>query len=189
VELYLTNMIGHSLPLLMEEGASQPFNPLEAGDWSLFFWTLIVFLVLLFFLSKYAWGPILKMVSDREDRIRTDLSSAEDARRDAEEIRERHRREMEQAAVQAKGLLDEARERAESLRGELERAARTEAESILARARKQIEADKLSAMQQIRDQVVDLSIEINRKLAAQSAEREDYLRLATELVPKIRNLS
>lgn len=180
---------GESLPLLATEGGEGGFNPLQVGDWSLFFWTLIVFLVLFFFLSKYAWGPILKVVSDREDRIRDDIRSAEEARREAEEIRERHRREMEQAALKAKGFLDEARERAESLRADLERKAREEAEALMAKAKRQIDAEKVAAMQQIRDQVVEISVEINRRLLSEARGRDDHLRIAEELIPKLKNLS
>mgnify|MGYP001176885073 CR=1 FL=1 len=189
MEFILSQMIALPLPLLAGGEASEGFNPLQVGDWSLYLWTVVVFLVLFFFLSKFAWGPILKMVSDREDRIRGDLSSAEEARREAEEIRERHRREMEQASIQAKGLLDEARERAAALQGQLEATARQEAEAMIAKAKRQIEADKLAAMQQIRDQVVDLSIEISRRLASESNSLEDHLRMASELIPKVSQLS
>ena len=176
-----------SMPLLADEGGG--FNPLDVGDWSLFLWTVVVFLVLFFILTKFAWRPILGMVSAREERIREDLANAEEARKEAEETREKHRREMEQASQQAKALLDETRERASTLQAELETKARDEAEAIVAKARTQIESEKVAAMQQIRDQVVDLSVEINRRLAAEGQSRDDHARLADELIPKLKSLN
>jgi len=168
--------------------AAGEFDPLGSGAWPLFFWTALVFVLLLVLLTKFAWGPIMKAVGDREDRIKSDLEQAEQARREAEEVRVKHAEEMAAAAAQAKALLDEARDRAADLKLDLERQARSEADDILVKARQQIEADKVQAMQDIRDQVVDLSVEITKQIVDKAVDREDHLRLAEALIPKVRDV-
>jgi F-type H+-transporting ATPase subunit b len=168
--------------LLAEEGK---FNPIDIGDWPLFFWTALVFVLLLTILSTKVWRPLMATIAKREDSIREDIQKAEEARQEAEAIREKHRREMEVAAQQAKALLDEARDRASLLSVDLERRARENAEQILTKARQQIEADKVLAMQQIRDQVVDLSVAITKQILHRSTDREDHLKVAETLIPKV----
>lgn len=178
--------LGSSTFLLADDG--EGFNPLKVGDWPLYFWTVIVFVLLLTLLTKFVWGPLMKAVSDREERISSDIEKAEEQRREAEELHAKYAKELEQAHQEAKGLLDEARERAGSLRTELEREAREQAEGILAKARDQIEAEKVQAMQEIRDQVVDLSVEITKQIVEKAVDREDHLRLAETLIPKVRDM-
>ena len=177
--------LGHSTFLLADDEA---FNPLKVGDWPLYFWTVIVFILLLTVLTKFAWGPIMKVVADREQRIGDDIETAETQRREAEELHQQRTKELEAAHQDAKGLLDEARDRAASLRVELERDAREQAEGLVAKARDQIAAEKVQAMQEIRDQVVDLSVEITKQIVEKAVDREDHLRIAEALIPKVRDM-
>ena len=172
------------LPLLSDGG----FDPLGNVDGPLLAWTALVFVLLLVILSRFAWPKLVETISAREDKIRNDIEQAEEARREAEEAREKHKSEMEAAAQSVRAVLDEARERAESLRTELERGARTEAEEILAKARVQIEAERDQALQDIRDQVVDLSVEITKRIVEKVVDREDHLRMAEDLIPKVREI-
>jgi len=186
MESVMTSWVSGGLFLLSDEGGE--FNPLGKGEPVLYFWTLVVFALLLVILTKFLWGPIMRAVSEREDRIKGDLDQAEEARREAEQVRDQHKKEMEAAAQGAKAILDEARERAESLRVDLERQAREGAEGIIAKARGQIEAEKTAAMQEIREQVVDLSVEITKRIVDHAVDREDHLRMAEELIPKVREM-
>jgi F-type H+-transporting ATPase subunit b len=179
----MTATIGGGPTYLLAEGGG--FDLFRAADWPLFFWTALVFVLLVTILSTKVWRPLMETIAKREDSIREDIQKAEEARQEAESIREKHRREMDVAAQQAKALLDEARERASSLSVELERRARENAEQILTKARQQIEADKILAMQQIRDQVVDLSVAITTQILHRPAEREDHLKVAETLIPKV----
>lgn len=173
------------LHLLAEGGGFDPLK-LDEHAWSLVFWTAVAFLLLLFLLTKYAWGPIGGVVRQREERIGQDLARAEEARREAEELRERHRREMEQAAQQTKALLDEARQRAEGTRADIEAKAREESEAMLERARRTIEAEKAQALREIKDQIVDLSVAVTGRLLEKAPSREDHLAEAESLMSELR---
>src|SRR5438132_4555144 len=90
-----------------------PPNILELKP-SLALATLIVFLVLLLVLWRFAWGPLSKALHDREHHIESTLEEAERARRDSERLLAEHRAQMAQAAEQARSLMDEARRTAEA---------------------------------------------------------------------------
>lgn len=185
MERVMTSWLGQGTVLLEGDGG---FNPIQTGPWELYFWTVLVFVLLLVILTKFLWRPILQTVGKREDQISGDLEKAEEARREAEEAREKHRQEMDAVAQSAKAVLDEARERASSLKVDLERQARAAADGIVAKARQQIEAEKVQAMQDIRDQIVDLSVEITKQIVEKAVDREDHLRIAAGLVPKVKDM-
>lgn len=170
-------------------GGDEAFNPLQISDTALLFWTAIIFFLLLFLLTKFVWGPLMKTVDAREARIKGDIEKAETARAEAERTAEAHTKELEKAAQNARSLLDEAEARATKLRSTLEAEARQAADALLLKARAQIQAEKAQALQEIRDQVVDLSVEISRRIASRPVDREDHLREADALLPQIRGLS
>ncbi len=172
---------------LLEGGGG--FNPVDLGNPALLFWQLVVFAILFLLLWAKVWGPLMKTVRARETKIEGDIKAAETARLEAEAVREKHRREMDQAALAVKAMLEEAEARAAKLKSELEAEARVQAEGLVAKARAQILAEKAQALQEIRDQVVDLSVEITRRLLGREVGREDPLKEAEKLMPKVRNLS
>lgn len=176
------------LPMLAEGGG---FNPLELDPdfWALFFWTALVFLILLFLLGKYAWKPLMATVDAREKKIEGDIQNAEQARAEAEAARTKLQAEVEESAQKAKEALEEARERAEKLQAELKAQAHSEAEAMIAKARAQIDAEKRQALDQIKEQVVELSVEISKRIAAGSIDREDHLREADVLIQKLKEVA
>src|SRR5438477_12872577 len=72
-------------------------------------WTTIVFLVLLFVLSKYAWGPMLEGLQKREERIRTAIDEAQKAQDEAQRLREQFRQEIARSEEKALAIIDQAR--------------------------------------------------------------------------------
>ena len=185
MESVMTSWLSRGTVLLEEDAG---FDPTGKGETQLYFWTVLVFVLLLVLLTKFLWRPIMQTVGEREDRIKGDLEKAEEARVEAEASREKHSQEMEAVAQNAKAVLDEARQRAASLKVDLERQARAEADEIVSKARQQIEAEKVQALQDIRDQVVDLSVEITKQIVEKAVDREDHLRIAADMVPKVREM-
>ena len=67
----ICGVLGNATFLLADEKKGG-FNPLDVGDWQLYFWTAIVFAILVSLLTKFVWGPLMKVVADREQRIADD---------------------------------------------------------------------------------------------------------------------
>src|SRR5437762_13666671 len=84
-------------------------NPLISVTPGLMIWTIVCFLITLFVLQRYAFGPIQKMIDDRRDRIRQSIEEAEHAREAARRLLEEHRSLIGQARSDAGQILTEAR--------------------------------------------------------------------------------
>ena len=79
-------------------------NPLISVTPGLMIWTVVCFLITLFVLKRYAFGPIQKMIDERRERIRRSLEEAEEARAEARQILEEHRKLIGQAKSEAEQI-------------------------------------------------------------------------------------
>src|SRR5213080_2658669 len=84
-------------------------NPLIQVTPGLMIWTIVCFLIALFVLKRYAFGPIQKLIDDRRVRIRQSLEEADEARTEARELLEEHRKLIGQAKSESEEILTEAR--------------------------------------------------------------------------------
>lgn len=165
---------------------SHGFDPLKPS-WGLWFWSLVTFVILFFMLRKLAWGPILKMVEEREGKIRGDIDRAEKARLDAEATLKLHEAKLAEAAQAARETVEAARMRAEQAAAGIATAAKAEAESILTRARAQIEADKQRAVADIKTAVVELSMAVTREVVKRTSSQEDHAKIADEMILRVKD--
>ncbi|MGA8854018.1 MAG: F0F1 ATP synthase subunit B [Christiangramia sp.] len=130
----------------------------------LFFWQTIVFLVLLFLMAKFAWKPILNSVRNRENSINDALASAENARKEMQNLKSDNEQLMKEARAERDAILREARELKEKVITDASDEAKVKADKIVADAKRSIELEKQSAMAELRNQVAELSVEIAEKI-------------------------
>jgi F-type H+-transporting ATPase subunit b len=144
------------LTLAAQEGeAPTSLLALRSG---LMFWTLFVFLLLLFLLSRFAFGPITAAVRAREKALEDAIAMAKKDRDDAAKLLEDHRRQIEAARGEAQRYIAEGRAAAEAMRGEMLEATRAQQLELLERARRDIEAEKAKAIDELRREAIDLAI-------------------------------
>lgn len=124
----------------------------------LMFWTLTVFLVLLFILAKFAFGPITAAVRSREQALEEAILAARKDRDDAAKLLEEHRRQIEAARGEAQRFIADGRATAEAMRGEMLEQTRAQQQELLERARRDIESEKGKAIAELRREAVDLAI-------------------------------
>lgn len=158
------------------------FDPLVFGNWSLFFWTAIIFVSLYLVLSKFAFGPLMKTVKERETKISGDLAAAEKALADAAVLQKQNQAALDAAQSNARALLDEARERSVKLQQELSRKAETEAAALIARARAEIDAERARASAELSALIADLSADVATRVLSRSVRREDCLKDSEEVL-------
>lgn len=145
-------------------------------------WALIVFLILLGLLAKFAWGPILKALETREQNIQGSIDDAAHLRKEASDALDQHRRQLREARHEARHIIAEAKEAAASLGSEMEAKAREESAAIVQRARREIEVERDAVLEAIRKETVGLALAAATRLVGQRldapADRElvnDYL--------------
>ena len=144
------------LVLAAEETEAKPsLLALQSG---LMFWTLVVFLLLLFVLSKFAFGPITAAVRARELALEEAIAVARKDRDDAAKLLDDHRRQIEAARGEAQRFIAEGRATAEAMRTEMLEGTRVQQAELLERARRDIDAEKTKAIDELRREAIDLAI-------------------------------
>lgn len=130
----------------------------------LFFWQTLLFIVLVIFLKKYAWIPILSAVEDREEGIKKALASAEKAKAEMESLNADNERVLLEAKQERDKLLKEARETKDSIIKEAKEKANLEADRLMSSAKEQIANEKMKAITELKNTVASLSIDIAEKV-------------------------
>ena len=160
-------------------------NPLVQPDPGLYIWTIATFLILLWLLAKFAWRPLLAALEQRQETIRKSLDDAQQAKQDLERLNAESRKILAEARVQAESILSQTRTDASRLRDELKQNAQSEAAGVIKNAERQIEMETARAIQQIRNEAVDISIAIASKVLERNVTREDNERLIEETFKQI----
>ena len=139
----------------------------------LFFWQSMIFIGLLFLLRKYAWGPILSAVNERETSIKDALSSAEAARTEMESLQSDNQRILKEARAEKEALLKEARSTRAELINTAKEEAQAEADKILTQAQEAIQNEKRAAINELREQVGSIAMDIAEKVLQKELENKD----------------
>jgi len=160
-------------------------NPLVQPDPGLFIWTIVTFLVLVTLLAKFAWGPLLKALEQRQAAIRKSLDDAALAQKQLAEMQQQSEKMIRDARVEADGIISRSRGDAERLREEMKQKARAEADTIVKSAERQIQLETGRALQQIRKEAADLSVLIASKIIQRNLSREDNERLIDETIRQV----
>jgi F-type H+-transporting ATPase subunit b len=133
-------------------------------DYGTIFWMLIIFGIVLFILKKFAWVPILKALKDREKSIADALNSAEKARKEVAGLKASNDQIIVEARKEKDLILKEAREIKDKIIAEAKIQANAETQKGIEYARQQIIAEKTAAINEIKEQVADLSVMIAEKV-------------------------
>jgi F-type H+-transporting ATPase subunit b len=160
-------------------------NPLIQVTPGLMIWTVLCFLISLYVLKRYAFGPIQKLIDERRERIRSALDEADNARGEARKLLEEHRKLIGQAKGEAEEILAETRRVAEANQRRMRE--ETEADRLrrIEETRRQVEAETRRALEQIRAEVADLSLIAAEKVTRRSFADEDHRRLIEEAVSEL----
>jgi len=133
-------------------------------DLGLIFWTSIVFICLLFILTKYVWKPVLGAVNKREQNITEALELAEKTKKEMIALQASNENLLKEARAERDNILKDAKEISVRLVEDAKNASKVEAEKIMISARETINSEKASAIAELKNQVAVLSIEIAEKV-------------------------
>ena len=148
----------------------------------LMIWTIISFLITLFVLKRFAFGPIQKMIDERRERISQAIEEADKARDEARKLLEEHRALVAGARSDAEQILVEARRVADSQRERVREEVEADRQRRLEDTRRQIEAETQRALQQIRSEVAELTLIAAEKVTGKTLDQADQRRLIEEAI-------
>jgi F-type H+-transporting ATPase subunit b len=160
-------------------------NPLIQVTPGLMIWTIVCFLVALFVLKRFAFGPIQTLIDERRERIRRSLEEADGAREEARKLLEEHRKLIGQARNEAEEILTEARQVGKAMQQRVKDETEADRQRRLEETKRQIEAETRRALEAIRAEVAELSLFAAEKVTRKSLDDKDQRRLIDEAIGEL----
>ena len=173
--------------MTVSSGAASGKNPLIALTPGLYIWTIITFLLLLYVLAKFAWKPLLKMLEERENLIKSSLKDAEKAKLELESLTQESEAITAKARSEAQSILAESKSAAEKVKEDTIAKAKEQAIKIRDDAKKQIEVEKDKAISDIKQEVVNLTLSVAEKLINKNLNDADNKSLIEESLKKVKS--
>ncbi len=159
-----------------EEGGIVPH------DYGLQIWTLVTFLVLLVLLAKFAFKPIAEALDRRGETIKASIEDAQKQRAEAKKLMEDYQKQLAEARTEAGKVIEEARQIGERVRKEVVDKATTEASAIAQRAKEEIERQKEKGIQEMKDTVANLSVQIAGRIIEKEVNEATHKQLVENLI-------
>jgi F-type H+-transporting ATPase subunit b len=174
---------GHPAP---PAGDDSPFAGETHQILDLAIWTVVVFLILLFVLSKFAWKPMLQSLQKREQDIHSAIEEAHKTREEARRLHEQLQAEMNQAAQKVRGMLDEARRDAEQAKADLIAAARAEIQTERERLHREIQVETDQALQSLWTRAAELATQVSAAALGRQIDGDGHRRLIDEALAELK---
>jgi F-type H+-transporting ATPase subunit b len=171
--------------LLLQAAEEVPKGPFTINP-GVSLWTLVVFLLLLLALGKWAWPAILKAVEEREKKIQAQIEAAEKANQEAQRVLADYRQKLAAAKGEAQELLAAGRAAGEKLREEIMTRARAEHEELIGRARREITAEREKALADLRREAVELSLAAASKVIEKNLDTEADRRMVQDYLSSLK---
>src|SRR5436190_19002826 len=145
-------------------------------------WTIVCFLIALFVLKRYAFGPIQGAIDARRERIRESIEEADRAREEARNLLEEHRKLIGKAKSDAEEILAEARKQSDAQRERVREETEADRQRRLEETKKQIDAETQRALEQIRSEAADLTPNATSKVTRKVLDRDYHRRLIEDAI-------
>ena len=156
--------------------ASESFNLLAANP-GLVFWTVVTFLTVLIILWLFAWKPIIQAIDARNDKIEGELKESQRLREESEKLLRDYESKMKEAQTETMRLIGEGKKEAEETRAKILKKAEKENSEIKARMKQEIEQAKISAVQEIQESMVNMTIQVISKIFKKDVDDKTHKEL------------
>src|SRR3954470_9081749 len=163
----------------------QSSNFLVSPNVGLMIWTLLAFVVAMLVLRKYAWPAITEALDKRQRAIEESIEVAERTRAEAQQLLQEYRERLREARAQADEIVARARKAGETHERETLEKAKIQREELMAQTRRDIEAETRRAIQDIRNEVADLTVMATEKVTRKSLDEGDQKRLVEEALNEL----
>ena len=170
-----------AVPVESPEAANNVF----AGDIGNALWTVVIFVLVLVVLGKFAWGPLLAGLQAREAYIREALETARRDRQEAESRLREYEEKLAASRTEATAIIDEGRRDAEAVKRKIEEHARQESAKMIERARREIDAAATEATRQLYALSAHLATELAARIIGRELDAKDHERLIEESIAEI----
>lgn len=157
-------------------------SQLPPTDWGLQIWTFVAFVVLLVLLAKFAFKPIAQALDRRGETIKKSIDEAEKQRAEAKQLMDDYRKQLAEARTEANKIIEEARGLGENVRKEVVEKANAEASALLQRSQEELQRQKEKGVQELKDTVASLSVQIASKIIEKEVNEATHRQLVENLI-------
>jgi F-type H+-transporting ATPase subunit b len=181
-------LLGYIVPLAAEaaeHGEESGGSFLVSPGLGLMIWTLVLFLFTMWVLSKVAFPKIQEALDKRAKTISESIEAAERQRKESDELLAEYRARLSEAREQADDIMARARKSAETAEAEAAASGREKREELVEAAKRDIEAETRRSLDQIRQEVADLTVLATERVTRKSLTAEDQKRLVEEALSEV----
>jgi F-type H+-transporting ATPase subunit b len=150
---------------------------------------IVGFLIAVWILKKFAWKPIMGMLEQRREKIKTDLKSAESIKEDAAGILANYQKKMKDIDAMARAKIQEAITDGNKVAGEIRVQARAEAKEIISKAREELSRDIARAKLKLRNDMVNMAIAATEKIIAVELDEEKQRMMVSKFIDEMENIN
>ncbi|SEC32708.1 F0F1 ATP synthase subunit B [Paenibacillus sp. GP183] len=154
-------------------------------NWSTFFIQIAAFLILYLLLSKYAFGPLFGMMEKRRQMIKDQIQTAENSRKQSEQLLEEQKQALQQARKEAYDIIEQAKQTSTKQADEIIHAARAETNRLKDEALQDIESEKNKAVAALRSQVSAMSVMIASKIIEKQIDEKSQEQLVEHYLKEV----
>ena len=146
---------------------------------------IIGFLLMVWILRRYAWGPVVGMLEARKQKITGEFAEAERRKVEALELKARYEQEMRGVEAQARQRIQQAVAEGQKVSAEIRSQAQTEAQQRLARAEDEIAREREKAKELLKEHIIDLAMRSAEKILRQNLDDKAQRSLAGEFIDEV----
>ncbi len=146
---------------------------------------VVIFVLMAWFLWRFAWGPLVRVLEKREERIEAGLRAAEESEKRLAEVRTEVQRMLDDSRTQARDIIARAHQEATADADEVRNRARRDADAQLQKALTDIEAERDRALQELRAQVAALVVQASAQVLGEAIDERTHQRLIEESLEKV----
>jgi F-type H+-transporting ATPase subunit b len=154
-------------------------------DTALFVSTLVLFTLFAAVLAKFGWGPLLKVVEEREKSVKDAVEGAQKAKTESESLLEQHRQLLRDATREREEIVKRARAEAEQAKADFVARAKAEGDQLLAKAKQDIEREKTRAIQDAKAVIGELAVEAASKIIQTSLTPDAQKKLVDQFITEL----
>lgn len=156
-------------------------------DFGVLVLTVCNFLLLVYLLKKFAWGPIIGALEKREAQIECDKQTAANARQNAEQLKQELDERLAQISNEAAQKMAAAVKAGEAQKEQLLAQAKEQAERLLEQAATQIQAEKEKALADVRSEIASISLLAASRVVGQNLKDDNADKIVAQVLEEVQH--
>lgn len=152
-------------------------------------YSVVAFVALLFLLAKFAFPPLLKVIDERQEKIKESLDEAENTRQEAARLMEEYKEQLEKAKAEAQKTIEEGRALGEEVKKDITNKAKEQALRITSQTEAEIEVMKNNVMLDISNKIAELSVSISSKILRKNIDKTEHERMIKNSLEELKKIT